>query len=337
MSKTPNPLSKNPELEDDEASREARVREGLRCLQLSGAFFLRAELRAPWAYASPASSVIAEALQSGARRIVLFHIFTQGHCRMRLTSGEEVDFEAGDVAIFPSADPHLFGDPSTDHAVPLHELLPPMPWTKLPLLEHGGGGQPTLMICGYLLSDDQPFNPVLGSLPPVLRVRASDGPLARWVQASAEFALHATEHLEQDEPLMQRLPELLFTECLCAFVRKQSEAHQGWLAGLADPIVGRALSCLHRQPDAPWTVATLAKRAATSRSVLDARFRTLLGQAPMAYLTAWRMQLASRKLRSTNDTLAEIANSIGYASEASFSKAFKRHVSIAPSEWRAGG
>jgi AraC-like DNA-binding protein len=336
MSKAPSTLSKTPEMEDNAASRESRVREGLRCLQLSGAFFLRAELRAPWAYASPSSDVIAEALQAGNRRIVLFHIFTEGQCTTQLGDGSAAEFEAGDIAIFPFADPHAVGYPTTDRAVPLHELLPPMPWSHLPLLRIGGSGTPTQMICGYLLCDDLPLNPVLGSLPRVLRVRAADGPLAHWVKASAEFALHATEHLHQSDPLMQRLPELLFTECVCDFARREPESSGGWLAGLADPYVGRALSCIHRQPDAPWTVEALAKRAATSRSVLDERFRTLLGRAPMAYLTAFRMQLASRQLRTTNATMADVASSVGYASEASFSKAFKRHVGVAPSEWREG-
>jgi AraC-like DNA-binding protein len=92
---------------------------------------------------------------------------------------------------------------------------------------------------------------------------------------------------------------------------------------------------MHRQPQSPWTLDSLAKRAGASRSVLDQRFRKLLGKAPMAYLAAWRVQLAARELRTTSATLAEIAEGIGYGTEASFSKAFKRHAGVSPGEWRA--
>jgi AraC-like DNA-binding protein len=220
----------------------------------------------------------------------------------------------------------------------MHKLMPPPPWTTLPVIRHGGGGKPTSMVCGYLYCDDLPFNPVLATLPPFIRVRPSGGPLAKWVNASVEYAMHATEsHRSDGDPLLQRLPELLFTECLCDFAAQQADNDHGWLAGLADPAVGRALACMHRQPEQPWTIKELARRAATSRSVLDERFRELLGQAPMSYLTAWRLQLASRKLRTTSATMAEVADAIGYGSEASFSRAFKRHAGVSPSEWRSAG
>jgi AraC-like DNA-binding protein len=192
------------------------------------------------------------------------------------------------------------------------------------------------MVCGYLICDDLPLNPVLGSLPPFIRVRPSGGPLSRWVDASVEYALHATQRQPTgDDPLLRRLPELLFTECLCDYAAHAPQADRGWLAGLSDATVGRALACMHREPEHPWSLKELAKRARTSRSVLDDRFRQLLGQAPMTYLTAWRLQLAARRLRTTSATMAEVADSVGYASEASFSRAFKRHVGVSPSEWRA--
>jgi transcriptional regulator GlxA family with amidase domain len=132
---------------------------------------------------------------------------------------------------------------------------------------------------------------------------------------------------------LKRLPELLFMECLCEYVRQEPEAG-GWLAGLADPIVGRALGCMHGQPDYPWTLPELARRAAASRTTLDEKFRALIGRAPMSYLIAWRLQLAGRQLRSSNASVLEVAEAVGYGSEASFSRAFKRHTGVSPSEWR---
>ncbi len=334
MTDQPRDLSEQPPRADS-AERERLVREGLACLQLSGAIFVRAHLTSPWAYESPESDEIVEVLRPGDRRVILFHIFTEGHCRLALRRGGGAEIEGGDIVIFPFADHHYLGDPSLDHPTPVRELLPPPPWTEMPVIRHGGGGAPTTMVCGYLYCDDLPFNPVLASLPPLLRVRPSGGPLAHWVAASVEYALHATGRGAENDPVLQRLPELLFTECICEVVRQDPEAGGGWLAGLSDPVVGRALACMHRQPEHRWTLEELAKRAASSRSVLDERFRLLLGRAPMSYLTSWRLQLASRRLRTTNATMAEVAGAVGYASEASFSRAFKRHVGVSPSEWRA--
>lgn len=333
MSGKPSDLTERPA--GDEAAR--LLRDGLRFLQLSGAIFLRAHLSAPWAYESPAAEEIAAMLRPGGRRVVLFHIFTEGSCRIALGRGGEAELEAGDIAIFPYADLHRVGDPSVAQPVSIRELLPPPPWAELPVVRFGGGGRPTSMVCGYLYCDDLPFNPVLGSLPPFMKVRPSGGPLARWVEASVQYALASAERgpSADDDPLLQRLPELLFTECLCEFARQEPSARGGWLAALADPVVARALACMHREPAHPWTLEILARRAASSRSVLDERFRALLGRAPMSYLTAWRLQLAARQLRTTRAGLAEIAEATGYGSEASLSRAFKREVGMTPSQWRS--
>jgi AraC-like DNA-binding protein len=323
-----------------DATPEQRVRDGLRCLQLSGALFLRADFTAPWAYRSPESATLAAKLRPGGRRVILLHIFTEGRCRVRLDRGETAEVEAGDIAIFPFSDDHCVGDPSVERAVPAMDLMPPQPWGPVARIQHGGGGATTSMVCGYLLCDDLPFNPVLASLPPFVRVRSvgAGGALAKWVQASVEYALHASANRGPvDDPLMQRLPELLFIESLCEFVRQSPRAAEiGWLAALQDPVVGRALAGMHREPARGWTLEGLAKSAASSRSVLDERFREYLGVAPMGYLTSWRLQLAGRQLRTSAATIAEVAEAVGYGSEASFSRAFKRHVGEAPGEWRRG-
>jgi AraC-like DNA-binding protein len=321
----------------DPASPEERLREGLRCLQLSGSLFLRAHFSAAWSYRSPEPSAVTELLQARGRRVILFHIVTEGSCRLNLDRGDRQEVSAGDIAIIPFADGHSMGAPAIERPVPVMELMPPLPWGPMTVIRHGGGGEPFTMVCGYLLCDDLPFNPVLASLPPFVRVRPTGGPLAKWVEASVDYAIHAAESRGPiGDPLLERLPELLFIECLCAFVQQQPPGEIGWLAALQDPVVGRALAGMHREPARPWTLQELAKRAAASRSVLDERFREYIGVAPMSYLTSWRLQLASRQLRTSNATLAEVAEAVGYGSEASFSRAFKRHVGEAPGEWRRG-
>ncbi|HET9987920.1 MAG TPA: AraC family transcriptional regulator [Kofleriaceae bacterium] len=313
------------------------MRDGLRCLQLSGALFVRAHLSRPWAYHSPELQRLQLMLKPGDRRIILFHIITEGSCRATLNDGGgEADLVAGDIVILPFAGEHTVGDPEPVNPVDLAAMMPSPPWASLPIITFGGGGPTTTILCGYLLSDDAPLNPVLASLPRFMRVRSAQSPLARWVESSVQYAMHASQGRSgTDDPLSQRLPELLFMEALCQYVR-QERAHTGWLAGLADPVVGRALGCMHGQPAYPWTLNELARRAAASRSTLDDRFRMLLGRAPMSYLIAYRLQLAGRQLRSTNATLAEIAELVGYGPEAAFSRAFKRHTGAAPGEWRQG-
>jgi AraC-like DNA-binding protein len=316
---------------------EARVREGMRCLTLSGSVFLRAHLSAPWAYESATEEQMRAMLAVKGERIIIFHIITEGRCRIELSDGRAgYDLEAGDIAILPFCDRHRMGDPSVERPLPFTDLLPnPL---ATPIVRFGGGGAPLSMVCGYLRCDDVPINPVLASLPPLIRVPTGGGPLGSWIEASVQYAMHTFSRQRIDDPLLQRLPELLFTECLSKFAAKRTaQSERGWLAGLSDPVVGRALGCMHREPEHPWTLKELARRAASSRSVLDARFRELLGRAPMSYLTAFRLQLASRRLRTTQDTMAEVANAVGYASEAAFSRAFKRHVGKSPSEWRSAG
>jgi len=317
----------------DAPDREASIRDGLRCLNLSGSVFLRAHLSAPWAYVSRSEADLKAMLRPRGERIIVFHVITAGSCRIAIGDGAVADLVAGDVVILPFADQHVMGDPSLEGAVPLLEILPDP--TNTPEFKYGGGGPVMSMVCGYLRSDDLPLNPVLASLPPLIVVPTAGGPLGHWVDASVTYALHTLSlRSPVSDPLLARLPELMITECLCAFANQGPGADQGWLAGLADPVVGRALACMHREPELGWTLQELAKRAAASRSVLAERFQKLVGQAPMTYLTSFRLQLAGRQLRTSAASMAEVADAVGYASEAAFSRAFKRHVGVSPSEWR---
>jgi len=207
----------------------------------------------------------------------------------------------------------------------------------MPVIRLGSGGELTQIVCGYLHSDDLMFNPVLGALPPLMHLRGSDTPLAQWVEASFRYALHATAlHRPADDVLLQRLPELLFVECLRSYGASGAPDPHGWFGALADPVLGRALQLVHADYARPWTLETLARQAATSRSRLDERFRRQLGVAPMGYLAQWRLQIAGQLLRSTSRGVADIAESVGYASEASLSRAFKRHAGVSPAAWRRG-
>jgi transcriptional regulator GlxA family with amidase domain len=193
------------------------------------------------------------------------------------------------------------------------------------------------VVCGYLRGDAILFDPVLRALPSLFVVRPPEGPAAAWVTASVEYAMSdPVINLGDAGHADRRLAESVFTEILRLYLEDRSNARlTGWLGAMRDPVVGRALALLHADPARAWTVADLAAAVATSRTVLTDGFVRLLGMPPIRYLTEWRLNLASGLLRSTDDGVGEIAFRVGYASEAAFSRAFKRAFGQSPAHWRA--
>jgi AraC-like DNA-binding protein len=221
-------------------------------------------------------------------------------------------------------------------------------------LKYGGGGELCRIVCGYLHSD-QRFSPLLDAMPAVICVRLRDNLLRletftesgryaepvtldqdpRWWSAAIDHLIgEAAKPGPGSGAVLARLSEMLFMEVLRWQLTYVSHGHHGWLAGLNDPNVGRALRLLHAEPSHPWTVKDLAQRAAVSRATLAKRFVELVGETPMQYLAGWRMHLARRELRDGTLTLAEISARVGYDSEAAFSRAFRRLVGIPPASWR---
>jgi AraC-like DNA-binding protein len=303
-------------------------------VRLGGAIFLRADFRAPWAYSSPPGEQLAAAFIPAATSLVLFHLIGDGRCWIALEGGPRVPLERGDVVVMPYGDAHSVGYPDGAEPVSIMSLLPAWPWTAFPSIDYGGDGEHALVVCGYLHGDAVLFDPVLRALPPLFVVRPPAGPAATWVAASIEYALLASQS-EGFSRMSQRLPELLFTEVLRIYLESREADLTGWLAALRDPVVGEALSLLHRDPARDWTVADLATAVAASKSVLVERFNQLLGRPPIRYLTEWRLSLATGLLRTTQMGVGEIGARVGYNSEEAFSRAFKREMGKAPAHWRA--
>ena len=328
MTALPKRLSDRPETTTD------LLHDAFASLHLSGALFLRAEFTSPWALESSKAEALAEALEPCARRVILFHVVLEGRLVVVL-GGMEEELGPGDVAILPYADQHVLRSPEKTLEIPIARILPPRPWTRLPSLRHGGGGAATSIACGYLYSDDLHLSPALAAMPSLMVVRTGGGPFTEWLTTNVRFALAEADAREGGrDVLMQRLPDVLFLKCLDLHARHHGPESVGWLAAVADPIVGRAMAELHRRPEQVWTLKKLSRKCGASRSVLDERFHRLVGCAPMQYLTSWRLQLAARRLRTTAQSVAEIAEAVGYGSIASFSRAFKRHTGSSPSEWR---
>jgi AraC-like DNA-binding protein len=318
---------------DRDATNASALDAALSRLTLDGAIYFRAEFTEAWAYESPPAE-IAHLLRPGAERLIMFHIVALGRCCIALDDGQRYWAEAGDVIVLPYGDQHWMGGTTPAQSVPIVTLLDPLPWASPPVLRYGAGGDRTDIVCGYLHSEDPLFDPRLAAFPRVFVVRPPEGPLAQWVQSSIEYALAVTSAPPGSHPAPTRLPELLAIEVIRLHLASAPAARTGWIAALRDPVLAPALAELHLDPARRWTVADLASRAAVSRSLLDERFRVVLGRSPIRYLAEWRMHLADELLASTELTVAEVGFRVGYDSEEAFSRAFKRHRTVSPSLWR---
>lgn len=311
------------------------LQRALEQLRLAGAIFFRTELTEPFEFESTLSA-LADQLHPGATRVIQFHIVARGTCWVAGVDGERHWAESGDVIVLPYGEHHVIGGTAAAACVPIIDLVAPLPWSDIPVIRHGGGGAPVDLVCGYLVSDDPLFDPALRVFPSAFVVRLPKGEASGWVQASVTYA--ATENVPSNvsaNRMSTRLPELVLIEVLRYHLASAPAADHGWLAALRDPVVAPALALLHGDPARRWTVGDLASEVAVSRSVLDERFRQVLGRSPIRYLTEWRMHLAEELLDTTELGVVPIARRVGYESEEAFSRAFKRAHGDSPGRWRA--
>jgi AraC-like DNA-binding protein len=316
------------------ADRSAALSSALTRIRLSGAIFLHSEYTEAWAYESMASKDMAAVLAPDAARIVIFHVVVSGSCWIEAGS-DKVWAHEGDVIVLPYNDQHRMGGHETAEIVPVSQLIDPPPWTALPHIVHGLGGARSELVCGYLACDDRLFDPNLGVFPPVFVVTPPEGPIRSWVKASSDLVLQQTSRVTDDRIAAPTdIPQLLLREVLKLHLASAPARETGWLAGLHDPVVAPALAAIHAEPGRKWTLADLAHEATASSTALDERFRSVLGLAPIRYLTGWRMHVAEDLLRTTTLPVAAIASRVGYESEEAVSRAFKRAHDIAPSLWR---
>jgi len=254
--------------------------------------------------------------------------------------GGALRIDAGDVIVVPRGETHIIGS-STDLSP---EVLAPLLANQLATrpgevmkLEYGGGEAVTRMVCGFLSAQDLWRNPLLSALPRLFKV-SMRGSSASWLETSMRFATEeATSAHAGSATVLAKLSELVFVEAVRHYVGTLPDDCKGWLAGLRDRLVARALMLMHARPAHPWTVEDLAHKVGMSRSGLAQRFTDLLGVPPMQYLAQWRLQLAAQQLRLSGSPLAAIAEDVGYESEAAFNRAFKREFGIPPATWRRNG
>ena len=310
--------------------------ETLRAVRLTGSVFLDACFTAPFGIISP-KRFDAHSPMAHLRHVSVFHLIAAGQCSVELASGERRNVSAGDILLMPFADQHKFWNGRAAEMPLADDVVRPGPLKGMWNINHGGGGQETRMVCGFLESSEFLLTPVFRTLPPLLVDRAEDDQVSALIKSTVGQILSMTETAAPGSELMLgRLMELLFVEVLRRYATRLPASAKGWFAALNDPIVGRVLQFVHREPARRWTVEELAREAGSSRTVLAERFHAVLGQAPIEYITCWRMQLAAERIRAGGGSLAAIAADVGYDSEAAFNRAFKRVTGVTPGRWRDG-
>lgn len=309
----------------------------LRAVRLTGAVYFDFALTAPWVAEAPASREIAAMVLPGSERVIEYHLLVGGSAWGQVVGGEPIALREGDLLLFPQGDAHVLSSAPGMRSAPDLSLFARTSASLPFVYELGpeGGSRTTRLICGFLGCDERPYNPLLTALPRVIHLPAAAGDgTPRSFSGLLEVAIRDERRGQPGtENVLSRLSELMLVEGIRRYLVELPATQRSWLAGLRDPIVGRALEAIHGAPRESWTIESLGRAIGVSRSVLAARFTEMVGHPPMHYLTLWRMQLASRLLHD-GQQVAEVARAVGYGSEAAFSRTFKRLMGVPPVQWR---
>ena len=312
--------------------------EVLREVRLTGAVYFDVRAGAPWVASTPGATFICPAVMPGFEHVIVFHIMLEGHAWAQLAdnSQDPVRLEVGDGVILARGDAHSMASEAGRHAAANPEMYRRENLGSLPyvLREFGGSGESARFACAFLGCDIRPYNPVIDALPRMLAVRGTSA------AGRLTFDLMRTALEESQSPrsggeaILARTSELMFLHAVRQYIDGLPRESSGWLAALRDNHIGAALRAMHSRPAYPWTLDSLGREVGLSRTGFSERFTELMGMPAMQYLAKWRLQIAAGLLDSERTSIARVAANVGYDSQASFNRAFKRQVGIPPGAWR---
>lgn len=306
----------------------------LRELRLSGGVFLDAEFTAPWCITSQVTPEDCQPFMPVPAQLIAYHFVLEGTLLLQVGEAPALTLGPGQLLLLPRNDEHLLGSGLGLAPADANALIEPGDAEGMARIRYGGGGAYTHILCGFLGTDDA-SDPLILSLPAVIQLSLHNTSTGAWIEGSMQHAMH---ELARGGPgvasSLSRMAELLFAEAIRAYVNGLPRDQKGWLAGLRDPMVGKALALIQSQLDHPWTLEEMAQQVGASRSVLSDRFARTIGVAPMGCLRRRRLARAANRLSHGQRSVAEIAFEAGYDSEAAFSRVFKREFGSSPKAFR---
>ncbi len=295
----------------------------LRQVKLRGSLYFRTEFSAPWGVRVPFYSDVAR-----------FHMVIRGQCWVAVDKKTVLDLRAGDFIVITRGAEHCLLSQPEASILGLDDVIAKSGFKGQGALMYGGedAAAQTSLVCGHFEFDPLGGKLFLDSLPPYILVRGSQQLNYGWLNEAMKFIEHEIQGNEMGaEAIVTRLSELLFIRVIRSLA---PEADVGVFAALRDRQIGRALQAIHSKPNAPWTLLALAAEAGMSRTAFAERAKTLLGMAPMHYVTYWRMELARQRLEISGDSVERIAEIVGYQSPPAFIRAFKKHYGMGPGGYK---
>jgi AraC-like DNA-binding protein len=293
--------------------------EALHFLRMNGAFYCRSELSAPWGLSLPPMP-----------GYVWFHVVIAGGAYLETPDAPPELLASGALALVPRGTGHALRSDPQAPAPDILSLHREQVSDRYEVLRHGDGGPATSLICGAVRLEHPSARNLIRALPPSILIGA-DGPGAEWIQSTLRMlAAEARQARPGGEAIITRLADIIVIQAIRAWIDNDPGARSGWLGALRDPHIGRAIALVHEHPARRWTVDALAGELAMSRSAFSARFTELVGEPAMQYITTWRMHVALAALQTGDATVAQLADQLGYRSEAAFARAFKRVIGTSP-------
>ncbi len=306
----------------------------LRSVRLIGGVFVDAQFTAPWCVTAQMSADECRRFLPAPKHVICYHYVSEGAMLLSIDDEPPIEVRAGEIVLLPGNDVHLLASQAGLAPINAADLIEVTSENEPRRIVHGGGGEATRLICGFLASDDA-YSPLIATLPKTLTLDVRQGTSGDWIEASLRFA--AAEFAAgklASSGIMSRLSELLLVEAVRQYSLTLRDDETGWLRGLRDPVIGRALALIHRGIGNPMSAEALAKEVGMSRSAFMDRFTAIVGKSPIRYQTVLRLQTAKLHLKETGKTIGQLAYNVGYASEEAFSRAFKREFGLPPARWR---
>lgn len=308
--------------------------DALNSVRLGGGLFLDANFTAPWCVASYFAPDLCRQFLPDLDHVIGYHVVTHGSLLINVEGEAEIPVYAGEIVLLPRNDPHILASAPGMKPIATADLIERSPEHNLLRIRHGGNGAETMLVCGFLGTRGK-HHPLLMTLPPLVKIDVRAAASRDWIETSVRFA---AESLLTGAPaaagVIARLSEILLVEAVREYASKLDDRHQGWMKGLNDPQIARALTLIHRNIAAPLTADELANEAALSRSAFMERFSAVIGIPPIRYLTLQRLESAKRQLSETRLSVDRIAHAVGYESPEGFRRAFQREYGAPPAQWR---